>query len=135
MMPYALGTFAPVVMHIGKEIARVLEDRGMPKTVFAERIGRTPKNVGELLDRPGIDTMLLVKVSKVLKYNFFTQLSDEVEPRPAGNMVSDSTPQYRRSNRPPVRLVIEVDPDDPAAKKEAEAMAARLLNSRRSKKG
>lgn len=128
-------TFGPMAVHIGKEIERVREELGMPKTVFAEKIGRTPKNIHEIIERPGIDTVLLRKVSQVLRFNFFRLLSEEYDPAPTGNAVIEPAVQYRRVKPgSPLRMVFEIDPENLTAKRVATEMAEELLIKQRRRK-
>jgi len=115
-----------MTMHIGKEILRVLEDSGMPKTVFAERIGMNRSNVYDVFAAPGCDSVRLRKISQVLKCNFFKLLADDFEP--PTSVASEPAAIYGRpAPRPPMRIVIEVEQDNVAAKAEAERMAARIM--------
>lgn len=119
-------TFGPMAMHIGKEILRVLEESGMPKTVFAERIGVNRSNVYDVFTAPGCDSVRLRKISQVLKCNFFKMLSEDFEP-PTSAVGEPAAVYQRQPVRPPMRIVIEVDQDNVAAKAEAERMAARIM--------
>lgn len=97
----------------------------MPKTTFAERIGMNRSNVYDVFTAPGCDTLRLRKISTVLKYNFFRMLSEDFEP---SNTVGEPAAVYHRAPvKPPMRIVIEVDQDNVAAKAEAERMAARIM--------
>lgn len=120
-------TFGPMALHIGREILRVLEESGMPKTVFAERIGMNRSNVYDVFTAPGCDSVRLRKISQVLKCNFFKLLADDFEP---SSVASEPAVTYGRPPlKPPMRIVIEVDQDNVAAKAEAERMAARIMHN------
>ena len=57
---------------IGDIILNRLKEIGLSKTEFARRINCSPQNAFNILDRDSIDTKLLVEISKVLDYNFFS---------------------------------------------------------------
>lgn len=125
-----------MAVHIGQAILSRLESLGMPKVRFAERIGMNKSNVHDVFKRPGCDTVMLRKISQVLEFNFFKLLSDDLEPASATSMVSEPMVRYQRlPARSPMRIVIEVDPNDPEAKGEAERMAERLLSRKPKPKG
>lgn len=56
---------------IGKEIKRVLKERGMSISEFAKRINTHRRNVYDIFERKSIDSSLLQKISRVLGYDFF----------------------------------------------------------------
>ncbi len=58
-------------IHIGKIILEHVESLGLNKSEFARRIGVTPQNVYTVFRRPSIGTNLLLRISRVLGYNFF----------------------------------------------------------------
>ena len=58
-------------MHIGKNIKKVLKERGMTITEFAKRISTHRRNVYDIFERESVDTALLQKIGKVLDYDFF----------------------------------------------------------------
>ncbi|MFH0866127.1 MAG: helix-turn-helix domain-containing protein [Bacteroidota bacterium] len=57
---------------IGKEIKRVLKERGMTISEFAKRINTHRRNVYDIFERKSIDTSLLQEIGKILSYDFFT---------------------------------------------------------------
>ncbi|GHT15418.1 hypothetical protein AGMMS4956_15310 [Bacteroidia bacterium] len=57
-------------IHIGKEIEKVLRERGMPITEFAAKICCHRKNVYNIFTRKTIDIDKLILISKVLDYDF-----------------------------------------------------------------
>jgi len=114
-----------MAVHIGEAIQTRLLEVGMPKSTFAQRIGRHRGRIYDVLDAPSCDTALLRKISQVLECNFFKMLSEDFEPT---SVVSEPAATYvRQPVRPPMRIVIEVDQDNVAAKAEAERMAARIM--------
>ncbi len=68
----------------------------MTLKAFAEFIGRSPKNLYEVFDRPSMDTMLLQRCSEALHFNFFQLYTEELQ----GNVVADPPAQYGRRNKP-----------------------------------
>jgi hypothetical protein len=67
-----------VATHIGQEIRKRVKERGVAITMFAQRIGCTPKTVHALFKRPSIDTMLLKRCSEELAFDFFSLYSEEL---------------------------------------------------------
>jgi hypothetical protein len=58
--------------HLGNIIKKRLEEVGISKNEFARRINRTPQNVFSIFDRESMDTKLLLDISKVLNFDFFS---------------------------------------------------------------
>lgn len=57
-------------VHIGKEIERVLHERGITVTEFASRICCHRKNVYDIFTRKSIDIDRLIRISEALDYDF-----------------------------------------------------------------
>jgi transcriptional regulator with XRE-family HTH domain len=68
-------------MHIGSEIKKILDDRGLPVTEFARRINKSRENAYSIFTRKSIDTELLKKISEVLNYDFFIYYSPTYKSR------------------------------------------------------
>lgn len=67
-----------MAIHIGKIIKDTLKHKQMDVTEFAEKINYTRGNAYKIFNKEGIDTSLLIKISKVLGENmFFKFISDE----------------------------------------------------------
>lgn len=62
-------------IEIGKEIKKVLDQRGMTQAQFAIMINKTRQTVQDILVRKSIDTELLLKISEVLGFDFFALYS------------------------------------------------------------
>jgi transcriptional regulator with XRE-family HTH domain len=62
-------------LHIGSEIKRILDERGLPVTEFARRINKSRENAYSIFTRKSIDTDLLMKISEVLDHDFFVHYS------------------------------------------------------------
>jgi len=60
---------------IGQKIKAVLKQRNMKLKDFAMEIGMARQNIYRLFEKESIDTDLLLKICKVLDYNFFDYFS------------------------------------------------------------
>lgn len=56
---------------IGSQIEKILREKRISVSEFAEKINTNRNNVYHIFNRKTIDTGLLEKISKVLEYNFF----------------------------------------------------------------
>ena len=63
-------------MHVGDEIRKVLNERGMSITGFAKRIHRSREAANGILNRPSINTEMLHTISGILDHDFFKLYSD-----------------------------------------------------------
>ncbi len=54
-------------MDIGQKIKLLLQQRGVDRIVFAQKIGKTESNIFNIFNRKTIDTGLLQKISDVLE--------------------------------------------------------------------
>lgn len=81
----------------------------MTLKAFAEFIGRSPKNLYEVFERPSMDTMLLQRCSEALHFNFFQLYTEELQLQ--GNVVADPPAPYGRRNKPTV-IVIQGGSED-----------------------
>ena len=59
-------------VHIGKHIHTVFISKGLTVTEFAKRINKSRENIYHVFNRKSIDTDLLLKISEILEYDFFT---------------------------------------------------------------
>lgn len=120
-------SFAPMAVHIGEEIERRRKAMRMSKTELAKEIGVDRSHIYDLITQPSIDTGKLRLCSKALQFNFFTLLSSDldVELGTTTTLADPATVYSRRpaEQRPPLRLVIEVDPSDDQAQRVALRMA------------
>ena len=62
-------------MHIGERIEAQLAEYGMTKAELARRIHTSRQNIDLILDKESIDTARLALICKVLKHDFFADLS------------------------------------------------------------
>lgn len=76
----------------------------MQPKVFAERIGTSPRNLYNIFSRDSIDTALLVKISEVLRYDFFKLFQQDIVKEPEAD--------YSKRKKPKIYIQIEItDPD------------------------
>lgn len=66
-------------IHIGNRIREELEIQGRTKVWFAQEINRSESVCYSILKRSYIDTDLLNTICKVLKHDFFKELSDDLQ--------------------------------------------------------
>lgn len=65
-----------VIMHIGKEIRKVMEERGIKATWLAQEISTSRRNLYDILEREDINASVLAKISRTLGFNFFALYSE-----------------------------------------------------------
>jgi predicted transcriptional regulator len=63
-------------LHIGSQIRRVLEEKGITPDWLAQKISTSRRNLYDILKRDEISTKQLLQISKALKYDFFTLYSE-----------------------------------------------------------
>lgn len=61
-------------LHIGQLIKAVFDESGMTVSEFARQIHLERSTVYSIFERPSIDSMLLAKISMVLKHNFLSDI-------------------------------------------------------------
>jgi transcriptional regulator with XRE-family HTH domain len=59
-------------IHIGNEIRSVFNERGLSISEFSRRIKTSRENVYSIFNRKTIDTGLLITISNVLDFDFFS---------------------------------------------------------------
>lgn len=62
-------------LHIGRMIAAELERQGRKVEWLARQIPCDKSNMYKMLKRPGMDAVLLVRISRILDHNFLEDLS------------------------------------------------------------
>lgn len=62
-------------IHIGELIKQVMKEQGRGPSWLAQRLGCERANVYDIYKRQYIDTNLLLKISKLLSYDFFSLYS------------------------------------------------------------
>ncbi len=128
-----LAYICTMAVHIGNEIVRVLQERGMTKARFAERIGRHRVNIYGILRSADCSTAVLRKVCTALDYDFFRLLSEDTRTAGPVGSLSEPSGSYYAGPRSPMRIVIEVDPSDDEAKTRAVRLASELIQEQKSK--
>ncbi len=64
-------------MHMGRRVEQVLRIQGRTARWLAEQLPCDRTNVYNIFKRPVMDTELLQRISKILDYDFFQELSKE----------------------------------------------------------
>lgn len=64
------------MIHIGKRIEKKLREKERPVSWLACKLYCNRQNVYNIFKRNSIDTALLHRISVILEYNFFRDLSD-----------------------------------------------------------
>lgn len=58
-------------LHIGSEIKRIMEEKGIQPEWLAQRINTSRRNLYDILQRQEISTGQLLEISRALEYDFF----------------------------------------------------------------
>ena len=66
------------MIHIGSIIKGKFEELGLPVSWFAKELCCDRTNVYSIFKRESIDTSLLVKISLILKHDFFKYYSQDI---------------------------------------------------------
>jgi len=64
-------------IHIGRLIQGKLKEDGRTVSWFARSINCERSNAYKIFKKPNIDTELLIRISKILKYDFFKLFSED----------------------------------------------------------
>ena len=70
--------FGDVSLHIGQKIQEIAKQHRISTTMLAEMVSTSRQNMRMIFQRKSMDTDLLVRISKVLKHNFFQYYNEEV---------------------------------------------------------
>lgn len=62
-------------IHVGREIKRVLQEQRRPASWLAQQLSCDRTNIYKIFGKSSIDTHLLMRISKILSYDFFHYLS------------------------------------------------------------
>lgn len=68
-------------MNIGKHIEEILRKQGKSAAWLASQIPCERTNVYNIFKRKSLDVRLLMRISVILEYDFFKELSDEAFPK------------------------------------------------------
>lgn len=68
-------------MHIGAYIKEVFDNGPKTWTVawFARELNCDRRNIYNIFARQSIDTELLLRISKILQHNFFTDIGEKID--------------------------------------------------------
>lgn len=66
------------MIHIGSIIKKRFDEQGESVSWFAKQLCCDRTNVYSIFKRESIDTALLVKISTILKHDFFKYYSDDI---------------------------------------------------------
>lgn len=66
-------------MHVGKQIRRVMEEKDHSVKWLAEQLCCDRTNIYKIYKKPNIDTDLLQIICSILHYNFFIDISNEID--------------------------------------------------------
>ena len=68
-------------MNVGKHIEKILRKKGMSAAWLAMQIPCERTNVYNIFKRKSLDVRLLMRISVILDYDFFKDLSEEAFPK------------------------------------------------------
>ena len=97
---------------IGYQIEKILRERRMSVSEFAEKINTNRNNFYYIFKRKTIDTGLLEKISNVLGYNFFKSYNSEL----------NDYSLIKESNDENIKIVFEIKTENKTLKKEIELL-------------
>ena len=66
-------------MHIGHLIQQKVSEKGMTVVAFARKLSCTRVNAYKLFSRSSIDTETLMRISLILDFDFFKELSEHLK--------------------------------------------------------
>lgn len=67
------------MIYIGEKIKNEMERQERGVSWLAEKLGCSRMAIYRLFEKNSIDTHLLYRISRILNYNFFNDLSKEIE--------------------------------------------------------
>lgn len=67
-------------MHVGKLIKQKMEEQGRTVVWLSRQLSCCRTNVYKIYEKESIDTNLLMRISKVLDYDFFGHISQDFSP-------------------------------------------------------
>lgn len=67
------------MIHIGSIIKNKFDECGMPVSWFAKNLCCDRTNIYSIFKRESIDTALLIKISVILKHDFFKYYSEDLK--------------------------------------------------------
>lgn len=85
------------VVEIGQKIKEVFDNRNIKLTDFADELGTVRQNVYRIFKKRHLDTGLLLKISRVLDYNFFQYyVSPEMNHQPVVVKAPSENAEYQK---------------------------------------
>lgn len=87
-------------LHIGSEIKRVIEEKGIVAEWLAQQINTSRRNLYDILQRDEISTGQLLEISKALNYDFFKLYRSQV---------NEPESSYEKRKRETVTVTVELD--------------------------
>lgn len=66
-------------MHIGKLIKQRMDEQGKTVVWLARQLSYSRTNVYKIYDKASIDTDVLLRISSILEYDFFSLYSDSLK--------------------------------------------------------
>lgn len=70
------------IIHIGKMIHERLQQQGRTVTWFAQQLNITRAACYRIFSSYSIDTMMLLRISRLLNFNFFAVYADQINAMP-----------------------------------------------------
>ncbi len=67
------------MIHIGSIIKKRFDEQGLSVSWFAKQLCCDRTNVYSIFKRESIDTLLLVKISSILRHDFFKYYSENLD--------------------------------------------------------
>ena len=67
------------MIHIGKEIRQELERQGKTTVWLARELGCHRTNIYKIYDKSTINTSVLLRISRILRHNFFALYQEDID--------------------------------------------------------
>ena len=77
-------------MHVGQLIEEQFREQGRTVTWFAKQLCCTRANVYKIFSKDNIDVLLLIRISHILNYDFFSAISHKQMDTPCSVNNSDT---------------------------------------------
>lgn len=77
---------------LGEKIKNLIKEKGYTVTEFAQKVNCSRRTLYEIFKKDSIEVDLLMRISKVLNYNFFNELNNEYQKEIGKEVVSNQTP-------------------------------------------
>lgn len=87
-------------LHIGSEIKRVLDEKGITPDWLAKKISTSRRNLYDILTRDEVSTNQLAQISKALEYDFFALYTSKAE---------EGEQFYGTPKKAQVSVIVELD--------------------------